>query len=82
MDSVFYLLMDKRLYFVGIMVLEWREREPEDMNKASLGCPLTLNYLRRRSLLKLFRTANMRSQVRLLESLVQLWDHEKDMFNI
>ena len=64
------------------MVLEWREREHEDMDKETLGDPLNLNSLRICSFLKLFHTANMLSQVHFLEYLVQLWDIEKDMFDL
>ena len=32
--------------------------------------------------MKFFHTANMHAQVQLLESLVQLWDPEKDVFDM
>ena len=64
------------------MVLEWREREHEDMDRKQLGDPLTLNALRICSLLKFFRTANMGAQVQMLESLAQLWDPKNDLFNL
>ena len=63
-------------------MLEWREREHEDMCRKTLGYPLTLNARRICGLLKFFHTAKMRAQVQLLESLVQLWDPEKDLFNL
>ena len=64
------------------MVLEWRERTHEDIDRAELGHPLTLNALRRCGLLKFFCTTNMCAQVRLLETLVQLWDPKQDMFDL
>ena len=44
--------------------------------------PLTLNALRRFDLLNFYRTSNMRAQVRLLETLVNLWDHDLSLFDL
>ena len=52
------------------------------MDRIEMGDPMTLNALRRSGLLKFYRTSNMRSQVRLLETLVRLWDHELGMFDL
>ena len=54
------------------MVLEWREREHEDMDRVSMGDPMTLHALWRCRLLKFYRTSNMRVQVWLLEVVVHL----------
>ena len=50
------------------------------MEKLSMGDMMTLNAIHRCVLLKFYRTLNMRAQVRLLETLVHLWDHELGMF--
>ena len=60
--------------FLGKMVLEWREREDEDLDREALQDPLTLNSLRRCGLLKFFHMGDMHAQVRFLESLVRFWD--------
>ena len=64
------------------MVLEWREREHEDMDRLSMGDPMTLHALRRCRLLKFYRTSNMRAHVRLLETLEHLWDHDLGVFDL
>jgi len=45
------------------MVLEWREREHEDMDKESLQDAPTVNVLRQSGLLKFFCASHMRSNV-------------------
>ena len=52
------------------------------MDMLEMGDSMTLNALQRCEFLKLYRTSNMRSQVRLLEMLVRLWDHELVMFDL
>ena len=49
--------------FIGRVkkVLEWREREHEDMDRLAMGDPITLNTLQRCGLLKFYRTSNMRA---------------------
>ena len=64
------------------MVLEWRERKHEDLDRESFHDPLTLNALRRCGLLKFFRTANMHAQPRLLESLVRYRNPNQGMFDL
>ena len=51
--------MTNNLCFGRKMVLEWREREYEDIDREALQDPLTLNSLRRCGLLKFFHTMNM-----------------------
>ena len=43
--ACFTPLMTKNLCFAGKMVLEWREREHEDMDRETLWDPMTLNSL-------------------------------------
>ena len=64
------------------IVLEWRERELEDMDWTTIGNPMTLNALQRYSLLNFYSTSNMRAQVRLLNTLVNLWDHDLGLFDL
>ena len=69
--------------FAGKLVLEWWEREHEDIDTEELQDPLTLNSLRRCGLLKFFHTMNICTQLRLLESLVWLWDPNQGLtFNL
>ena len=64
------------------MVLEWREREHEIMDHAALQSAPTIHALRTSGLLKLFCTSPMWENVRLLEFMVNYWDHELGMFNL
>ena len=66
----------------GNMVLEWREREHEVMDQATLQSPPTIQALQNSGLLKFFCTSPMRANVRILEFLVSYWDHDQGMFNI
>ena len=64
------------------MVLEWRERKHEAMDNASLQNVPTIQALRTCGMLKLFCTSPMRANVRILEFMVNYWDHDMGMFNI
>ena len=64
------------------MVLEWREREHEDMDQEALQDAPMVNALRKSGLLKLFYTSPMRSNVCLLEFLINYWDHDLGMFDL
>ena len=64
------------------MVLEWREREHEDMDQEALQDAPTVNALRQSGLLKFFCTSPMWSNVRLLEFLIKYWDHDIGMFDL
>ena len=63
------------------MVLEWREREHDDMDQEALQDAPTVNVLRQSGLLKFFCTSPMRANVRLLEFLINYWDHYLGMFD-
>ena len=58
------------------MVLEWREREHVIINAP------VIQALRTCGLLKLFYTSPMRENVRLLEFMVNYWDHDMGTFNL
>jgi len=64
------------------MVLEWREREHEIMDHAVLQNTAVIQALRTCGLLKFFCTSPMRSNVCLLEFMVNYWDHDMGMFNL
>ena len=64
------------------MVLDWREREHEDMDQDALQSSLTVHALRQSGLLKFFCTSPMRSNVHLLEFLINYWDHELGAFDL
>ena len=64
------------------MVLEWREREHEDMDQEALQDSPTVNVLRQSGLLKFFYTLPMQANVRLLEFLINYWDHDLGMFDL
>ena len=64
------------------MVLEWREREHEDMDQEALRDAPTTNDLWQSGLLKFFCTSPMRSNVCLLEFMINYWDHDLGMFDL
>ena len=64
------------------MVLEWREREHEDMDQDSLRSAPAGNALRQSGLLKFFCTSPMRSNVHLLEFMINYWDHDLGLFDL
>ena len=64
------------------MVLEWREREHEDMDQEALQDAPMVNALRQSGLLKFFCTSPMRSNVHLLEFMINYWDHDLGMFDL
>ena len=64
------------------MVLEWREREHEDMDQDALQSAPTVNDLGQSGLLKFFCTSPMRSNGYLLEFLINYWDHDLGGFDL
>ena len=63
------------------MVLEWRERENEEVDAAvdrNLGAQMSL---KRCGLYKFWVLKGMRAKVRLLKMLVGYWDPESESFN-
>ena len=64
------------------MDLVWRKREHEDMDKEALQYAPMVNVLRQSALLKFFCTSPMRSNVCLLEFLINYWDHDLGMFDL
>ena len=64
------------------MVLEWREREHENMDQEALQSVPTIHALCTSGLLKFFCTSPMWANVRILEFMVNYWDHDLGMFNL
>ena len=64
------------------MVLEWREREHETMDREALQSAPTIHALRMSGLLNFFCTSPMRANVRLLEFMINYWDHDLGMFDL
>ena len=64
------------------MVLEWRERENEGMDREALRDAPTLQALQQCGLLKFYCTFGMRANVLLLEPLINYWNHELGTFDI
>ena len=64
------------------MVLEWREREHDDMDWDALRDAPNLHALRQSGLLKFLCTSQMRANVCLLEHLMNYWEHGLGSFDI
>jgi hypothetical protein len=64
------------------MVLEWREREHEEVDAAVERDPGVQMALRRCGLYKFWTLKGMRAQVRLLQMLVNHWDPDTEAFNL
>ena len=64
------------------MVLEWREWEHENMYQEALQSVPTIHALQMSGLLKFFCTSPMRANVRLLEFMINYWDHDLGMFDL
>jgi hypothetical protein len=71
-----------RLFSSCEMVLEWRDREHEEVDVAverNSGAQLTLKIC---GLYKFWDLKGMRAQVRLLQMMVNFWDSGTKAFNI
>ena len=64
------------------MVLEWREREHENMDQDALRSAPMVQALWQSGLLKFFCTSPIRANVRLLEFLINYWDHDLGAFDL
>jgi len=64
------------------MVLEWREREHEEVDVVVERDPGVLMALIRCGLYKFWTLKGMRAQVRLLQMLVNHWDPDTEAFNL
>ena len=68
------------LVFLGRVILEWREREHEDVDSAVLGDINAQQALRRCGLYKIFKLGVLRAQPRLLQMFVDYWDTHTKAF--
>ena len=59
-----------------------REREHETMDQEVLQSVPTIHALWMSGLLKFFGTSPMRANVRLLEFMINYWDHDLGMFDL
>ena len=64
------------------MVLEWRQREDEDMDREAMQDAPTMQALQQCGLMKFYCTSNMRANVHLLETLISYWDHDLGICDI
>ena len=62
------------------MVLEWRERDHEEVDAVVDRDPVAQAALKRCGLYKFWALKGMRAQVRLLEMLVGYWDPDSESF--
>jgi hypothetical protein len=64
------------------MVLEWREREHEEVDDVVDRDPGAQMALKRCGLYKFWALKGMRAKVRLLEMLVDCWGPDNESFNL
>ena len=64
------------------MTITWREREHSAIDNEVMQDQQSLNILRNCGLLKFLKMLNMKSNIRLLEMLVNYWEPEEDCFKI
>ena len=63
-------------------MIEWKERDHEIDDLASLRSPRTQAALRACGLLKLFKLQKMKKEILLLEHIINLWDVAEQGFQI
>ena len=73
--------MNELLKFCS-MTISWREREHSAIDNEVMQDQVSLNILRNCRLLNFFKIPNMKSNVWLLEMLVNYWELEEDYFII
>ena len=64
------------------MTISWREREHSAIDQEVMEDRAAQNVLRNCGLFKFFKMPNMKSNVRLLEMLVNYWEPDQDCFII
>jgi hypothetical protein len=62
------------------MVIEWREREHEDIDSQVIEDLKAMESIQRCGLRNFFETSNIRAQKRLLQVLIIYWDPNADAF--
>ena len=64
------------------MVLEWREREHEDVDRDVQGDLMAQQALRACGLYKFWHLGTLREKPRLLQMLVDYWDPDSETFQL
>jgi hypothetical protein len=64
------------------MVIEWREREHEEVDVVVERDVRAQQDLQRCGIYKFWAIKGMRAQVRLLQTLINYWDPETEAFNL
>jgi hypothetical protein len=65
-----------------MMVIEWREREHEEVDAAIERYVRAQQDLQRCGIYRVLDIKGMRAQVRLLQKLINCWDPKIEAFNI
>ena len=78
--SNFMVKSHKNSFFLGRMVLEWRECEHEDVDKEILGDVKAQQSLRRCGLYKFWNLRVLRARPSLLHMFVDYWDLDTEAF--
>ena len=63
-------------------MVDWKEREHEDVDTKAMNDPTFQEALRACGLLKFFLTPGMRAQPELFQYLINLWDINREIFVI
>lgn len=63
-------------------MIEWRERENEDVDCRILNNPPSMAALRNCGLVKFFEVPSMRAQPALLQHIINLWDADMWVFRV
>ena len=66
----------------ALIMLDWREREHEEVDEAAINHQPSLDALRGCGLYKYWSIPGMRAQVRFLEWLVERWNVQEQCFYI
>jgi hypothetical protein len=64
------------------MVIEWREREHEDVDASVEGDMRSQKALQRCGIYNFWAIKGMRAQAKLLQTLINYWDQEVEAFNL
>ena len=63
-----------------IIVIDWKERDHEDVDIVAMEDRDCLAALRNCGLLKFFMTSGIRAQLDLLQYLINIWDTDRERF--
>ena len=63
-------------------MIEWHEREHEDVDRRILNNPSSMAALRNCGLVNVFEVPGMRAQPALLQHIISLWDVDLRVFRV